>query len=87
MGNCTYFKVILQLKKWCGCNVHYYNYIMLCKIILTFLVIQVLISYGCGYCVLYDMRCNSNQATKDSKADAHKRFFYEPGHSHVSCLF
>ena len=45
---------------------------------------QVLVSFGCGYCVVYDMKCNSNQVMKDAKVDAHKHFFYDPGHSHVS---
>ena len=49
-----------------------------------FLSFQVLISFGCGYCVLYDMKCNSSQAMKDAKVVPHKRFFYDPGHSHVS---
>ena len=45
---------------------------------------QVLISFGCGYCVVYDVKCNSDQVMKNAKLDAHKRFFYDPGHSHVS---
>ena len=34
--------------------------------------------------MLYDMKCNGSQAMKDAKVDPHKRFFYDPGHSHVS---
>ena len=52
--------------------------------ITVLLLFQVLISFGCGYCVLYDMKCNNSQAVKDAKVDPHKRFFYDPGHSHVS---
>ena len=33
---------------------------------------------------MYDVKCNSDQVMKDAKLDAHKRFFYDPGHSHVS---
>ena len=45
---------------------------------------QVLIAFGCGSCVLYDMKHNSSQAVKEGRNDPHKRFFYDPGHSHVS---
>ena len=45
---------------------------------------QVLIAFGCGFCVLYDMKYNSSQAVKDAKTDLHKRFCYDPGHTHVS---
>ena len=34
--------------------------------------------------MLYDMKYNGSQAMKDTKVDPHKRFFYDPGHSHVS---
>ena len=37
--------------------------------------------------MLYDLKFNNSQAAvKDSKTDPHKRFWYEPGHSHVSWI-
>lgn len=48
---------------------------------------QVLISFGCGFCVLFDLKYNTTQAAaKESKTDPHKRFWYDPGNSHVSWI-
>lgn len=56
------------------------------KYVVFLLPYQVLIAFGCGSCVLYDMKYNSSQAIKETKSDPHKRFIYDPGHSHVSLV-